>query len=102
MEADAAIEGKAFVRYEEVRPQQLHPCHTHRLEPSAAALLLQTKVTQGSRKVLKFFLYDSEGNKHLAACGDDLGDAHYQYHSVKPFNRFGPLSCHTRKELLMW
>lgn len=63
----------------------------------------QAKETHGSKKFHKFFLMDSSGNRHLAATGEDTGDAHYNYTSSKPFNKqFGCINCHNRKEVLMW
>jgi hypothetical protein len=63
---------------------------------------LQVKVTVGSKKVLKLFLVDRAGSKHLAATGEDLGDAHYLYRSTKPFSKYGRLECHNRNELHIW
>lgn len=56
----------------------------------------------GQKKVLKIYLVDNTGKKHLAVTGEDLGDAHYHYHSSKPFSKYGVLDCHNRKELLVW
>lgn len=56
----------------------------------------------GQKKVLKFYLLDKDGVKHLAATGEDMGDAHYHYRSTKPFNKYGAIDCHNRKELIMW
>jgi hypothetical protein len=58
--------------------------------------------TVGERRVLKIFLVDSSGNKHLAATGEDLGDAHYAYRSSRPFTKYGQLDCHNRNELHIW
>lgn len=63
---------------------------------------MQEKTAQGSKKVLKVFLVDKAGNRHLAAIGEDLGDAHYFYRSTKPFSKYGSLACHNRKELTIW
>lgn len=64
---------------------------------------LQVKQTVGlDKKVLKIFLVDRAGGKHLAAIGDDLGDAHYAYRSTKPFTKYGRLECHNRNELHIW
>jgi len=62
----------------------------------------QVKQTVGTKKVLKVFLIDTEGKRHLAATGEDLGDAHYHYRSTKPFSKYGVVDCHNRKELTMW
>jgi hypothetical protein len=62
----------------------------------------QVKQSVGSKKVLKVFLVDKEGRKHLAATGEDLGDAHYRYRTTKPFSKYGSIDCHNRKELNMW
>lgn len=56
----------------------------------------------GPKRVLKVYLVDTEGRKHLAATGDDLGDAHYHYRSSKPFSKYGVIDCHNRKELTQW
>jgi hypothetical protein len=56
----------------------------------------------GPKRVLKVYLVDTEGKKHLAATGDDLGDAHYHYRSSKPFSKYGVIDCHNRKELTQW
>lgn len=63
---------------------------------------MQVKQTVGARRVLKVYLVDKEGKKHLAATGEDLGDAHYHYRSSKPFRKFGVIDCHNRKELTQW
>ena len=70
--------------------------------PISKAALLQVKQTVGQKRVLKVFLVDQEGKKHLAATGEDLGDAHYHYRSTKPFSKYGVIDCHNRKELTMW
>ncbi|KAF6263367.1 hypothetical protein COO60DRAFT_458910 [Scenedesmus sp. NREL 46B-D3] len=62
----------------------------------------EVKVAVGSKKVLKIFLIDRAGRKHLAATGEDLGDAHYLYKSTKPFSKYGRLECHNRNELHIW
>jgi hypothetical protein len=62
----------------------------------------QAKETHGSKKFHKFYLIDSGGGRHLAATGEDTGDAHYNYASSKPFNKFGTISCHNRREVLLW
>jgi hypothetical protein len=67
-----------------------------------AVICLQVKVTVGNKKVLKLFLVDRSGSKHLAATGEDLGDAHYLYRSTKPFSKYGRLECHNRNELHIW
>lgn len=44
-------------------------------------------------------------NRALAGCtraGEDMGDAHYQYRSTKPFQKYGTLDCHNRKDLTVW
>lgn len=64
--------------------------------------MVQVKQCVGPRKVLKVYLIDTEGRKHLAATGEDLGDAHYHYRSTKPFSKFGTVDCHNRKELIHW
>lgn len=64
--------------------------------------LPQAKETHGSKKFHKFFLVDSAGNRHLAATGEDTGDAHYNYSSSKPFNKYGTINCHNRREVLLW
>jgi hypothetical protein len=48
------------------------------------------------------YLVDEDGRKHLAATGEDLGDAHYHYRSTKPFCKYGAIDCHNRKELTQW
>lgn len=60
------------------------------------------KQNVGQKKVLKVFLVDSEGKKHLAATGEDLGDAHYHYRNTKLFSKYGNIDCHNRRELTMW
>eukprot|EP00879_Flechtneria_rotunda_P032379 GHRR01035576.1.p1 GENE.GHRR01035576.1~~GHRR01035576.1.p1 ORF type:complete len:205 (+),score=52.30 GHRR01035576.1:410-1024(+) len=62
----------------------------------------EEKCTVWPKKVLKFHLFDRDGNKHLAATGEDTGDAHYQYRSTKPFARYGNLECHNRKDVTAW
>ncbi len=62
----------------------------------------QAKETHGSKKFHKFYLVDSAGGRHLAATGEDIGDAHYNYASSKPFNKFGTVSCHNRREVQVW
>jgi hypothetical protein len=49
-------------------------------------------------------LVDASGSRHLAATGEDTGDAHYNYSSSRPFNKFGaiPASCHNRQRVLQW
>ncbi|KAF8066392.1 ATG16 [Scenedesmus sp. PABB004] len=78
MEAEAPAPAVVFVSHEEV------------------------KSSVSNRKLLKVFLVDAGGTKHLAATGEDLGDAHYHYRSTPPFARFGPLDCKNRRELSMW
>ncbi|KAI8468359.1 MAG: hypothetical protein J3K34DRAFT_427401 [Monoraphidium minutum] len=62
----------------------------------------EAKETHGSKKFHKFFLVDAAGNRHLAATGEDTGDAHYNYTSSKPFAKFGAVSCHNRQKVLQW
>jgi hypothetical protein len=47
-------------------------------------------------------MVDRAGQKHLAVTGEDTGDAHYVYHSSRPFNKFGAVKCQNRKEVIMW
>lgn len=64
---------------------------------------MKAKESHGSKKFHKFYLVDSTGTRHLAATGEDTGDAHYNYASSRPFNgRFGAVSCHNRREVLLW
>lgn len=51
---------------------------------------------------LLLHLQDQYGNEHLAATAEDSGDAHYTYHSTKEFQKYGELTGHNRKELIMW
>jgi hypothetical protein len=62
----------------------------------------QAKETHGSKRFHKFYLVDAGGGRHLAATGEDTGDAHYNYSSSKPFNKYGAVSCHNRREVLLW
>ncbi|GBF97334.1 hypothetical protein Rsub_10025 [Raphidocelis subcapitata] len=63
----------------------------------------EAKETHGSKRFHKFFLVDASGTRHLAATGEDTGDAHYNYSSSKPFSQaYGAVASHNRKDVLMW
>ncbi len=62
----------------------------------------QVKHASGSKRFLKFYLVGRDGTEHLAAVGEDLGDAHYHYKTTKPFNKYGVIDGHQRKDLVMW
>lgn len=59
--------------------------------------------TSHARRQLKFFLHDQHGNEHLAAVGEDQGDAHYLYRSADAFGaRFRSVTCHNKREMYQW
>lgn len=68
------IRSNYYVTYRDVKePAQQHtPAHSHGGAGSSGGRL------KGHYQV-KFFLVDNEGVEHLAAVGEDLGDAHYSY-----------------------
>ena len=108
--AELGIDSLVFASYEEVRPRGCRaagaaqggclPCTTH--THTHTHTHTQAKETHGSKKFHKFFLVDAAGGRHLAATGEDTGDAHYNYTSSKPFNKYGAVSCHNRREVLLW
>ncbi|KAK9831074.1 hypothetical protein WJX74_002366 [Apatococcus lobatus] len=52
---------------------------------------------------VEFFLVDSKGHNHLAAIGEDQGDAHYIYRAAPDFQEGRkPLAAHNRRELTDW
>lgn len=74
------------------------------------ALNRTSKVTQHSSKpakksgaghayVVRFYLIDSSGGEHLAAEGEDQGDAHYLYANQADFPF---LYCHNKQDVISW
>eukprot|EP00892_Ulva_mutabilis_P000847 jgi/Ulvmu1/10763/UM068_0053.1 len=53
-------------------------------------------------RTVKFYLVDKDDNAVLAVEGEDLGDAHYDYHNVEGFDKYGTIQVHTRKEVVEW
>ncbi|CAG9467275.1 unnamed protein product [Pedinophyceae sp. YPF-701] len=59
---------------------------------------------KGRSRLIRYFLVDSEGNRTLAAVGEEAaqGDAHYKYYNHPSFDAHGELTCHNRKDLNAW
>ncbi|KAK9819255.1 hypothetical protein WJX81_004801 [Elliptochloris bilobata] len=51
---------------------------------------------------LRFHLISASGTEVLAATGEDHGDAHYTYRSVRDFPGRPAIACHNRRELTVW
>eukprot|EP00887_Chlorella_sp_A99_P007575 scaffold28.g7575.t1 len=74
-------------------PQHLYKPHdphsiyyvTYRDHKEVAPRLPSSKKAHTHAYVVKFYLVDNEGVDHLAAVGEDLGDAHYSYTNESGF-----------------
>lgn len=82
-----ALQGSSWhsARLQEKVPQEKHPGGPKR-----------------SGKYLKFYLVTTTGDRVLAATGEDLGDAHYQYTNAKHFTKYGPVNVKTRHDIQIW